>query len=120
MSWGTTIAARSGASLTAGSEPGEALVGVTEVVELDPHPIHDPQVHATELPLVVVLVGIVEHAAGLERPAEPAGQDNRDLAGVVPGPGPEAVGEEQAGVVEHRTFAFGHGVEARGEVSELA
>ena len=62
----------------------------------------------------------VEHAPGLERPTEAAGEDDGHLGGVVPGAREEAVGEQQAGVVEHRAVALGHRVEARGEVGELA
>ena len=98
----------------------EPFVGIAEPIELDAHAIHDRQVHRTKLAVVVALARIVEDATRRERSAQAACEDNRQLAGVVLGAGPHARGEEQARVVEHRAGTLGHGLQARGEIRELA
>src|SRR5437763_17108676 len=48
------------------SEPGEAGVGVAEAVELDAHAVHDRQVEAAELAVLVPPVVVVHHARRLD------------------------------------------------------
>ena len=62
-----------------GSETAESGVGVAEAVELDAHAVHDRQVHAAELAVVVALGRVIEDAAGRQRAAQAAGQDDRQL-----------------------------------------
>ena len=68
----------SGCEPRIGSKTLEPRVSVAEAVELDAHAVHDRQVHGAELAVVVALVDVVEHAAGLRacrpgrRPARPA------------------------------------------------
>jgi hypothetical protein len=47
-----------------GSEAGEALGGVAATIELDAHPVHDPEIHAAEVGAFVPDPTVVEHAAG--------------------------------------------------------
>ncbi len=59
--------------------PDKALVGVAESIELHAHAIHQREVEAAQLAVLVAGVGVVEHAAGLERPAQRAGGQHRHL-----------------------------------------
>src|SRR5437763_497849 len=63
---------RSQSHRPATSDPRQSLVSIAEMVELDPHPIHQGQVQATELAVAFALAGIVEDSAGFKGPAEAA------------------------------------------------
>ena len=47
----------------------EARFGVSEVVQFDPHPIHDRQVETAEFAILVAIAEVVQTAAGLQCPA---------------------------------------------------
>src|SRR5258708_34776728 len=97
----------------------QALAGVAEVVELDPHAIHDREIQAAHLALVVAVVQIAQGAARFQRSAQAARKNQREPAVVVLAARPHVREEHQAGVVENRAFAFLHTVELRRKVSEL-
>src|SRR6266487_1972981 len=102
------------------SKAGEAGFGVAEVIKPRPHAVHDRQIEAAELAVVVALVRVVEHAAGFERAAQASGQKHGHLGRVVLAAGPHAGDEQETGIVEHRAIAFGHRVETAGEAGQLA
>ena len=55
---------------TGESQAREAGVRVAEVVELHTHAVHDAEVKAAQLAVLVAPVAVVEHAAGGQRGAD--------------------------------------------------
>src|SRR5262245_12960807 len=64
-------------------ETEETAIRVAEAVELHAHPVHDRQVHAAQLAVAITLVPVIQHAPRLQRPAQTARQQDRQLAVVV-------------------------------------
>ena len=54
--------------------PRQPRIGVAEAVELHAHPVHDAEVQAAHLAVLVAGVEVVERAAGFERAAQAAGE----------------------------------------------
>src|SRR5262249_28550686 len=65
------------------SDPREVLAGVAELGQLQPHPVHDPEVQAAQPPVLVAGVQVVVRAAGGQCAAEPARQHDRYPRAVV-------------------------------------
>ena len=80
------------------SDTLEALGGVAEAIELHAHSIHQREVEAAELAVLVTGVGVIEHAAGLERPAERPGGEHRNLRAVMIAARPHIRHEDETGV----------------------
>src|SRR5262245_26661379 len=55
---------------TAALETREASVGVSEPIERDAHAVHDPEVQAAHLAVVVAGVEVIERSSRLERSTE--------------------------------------------------
>src|SRR5437867_2494333 len=82
--------------------------------------IHDREVEAAQLPILIAGFEVVERAAGLEGAAEAAGEHQWQARVVVLAADPHVGEKHQARVVEHRAAAFRHGVELGRKVGELA
>src|SRR5687768_1008925 len=61
-------------SLRDRSDARQPRLGVAKPFELYAHPVHNRQVQAAQLAVVVALVGVVDDPAGLEAAAQAAGQ----------------------------------------------
>jgi hypothetical protein len=95
-------------SRRAALEPGQASVRIPEPLQWHAHLVHQGEIEAAELAVLIALVPVVQHAARRERATQAAQGDHRELGVVGRGAG-EHVGEpEQAGVVQHRALAFRH------------
>src|SRR5687767_12109622 len=92
---------------------------VAEAIQLHAHTVHERQVQAAGLALVVRLREIVEDAARLEGPAPLAGQQDRQLPGAVRVAVEQAGGTHQDRVVEQRAVPFADLLHALREVGEL-
>src|SRR5262249_29663694 len=92
-------------------KPGEACIGITETIELNPHAIHDREIKAARLPVLVTGVDIVEGTAGFKRSAHAASKHHRYPPAIVLSTDPQVGEEHQAGIVEHGAIAFRHRVE---------
>ena len=90
-----------------GSEAGEARVGVAEAVELHAHAVHERQVQAAQL-AVVVAACRCSRARGRSRACRPGRRPGAPAAcvRVVLAARPHVREEQQAGVVEHRAVAL--------------
>lgn len=64
-------------SLRVGLKTDEAGAGVTEVFQFDIHAVHQAQVQAAQLAVIVALVAVVEDAPGFQRAAQTADRQNR-------------------------------------------
>src|SRR5713101_2282431 len=98
-------------------EPG---CGVAEVIELNPHAVHDGQVHTAELAVVIAFVGVVQDTTGFERAAQASSQEDRHLGRDVFAAGRHAGDKHETRVVEHSACAFRHCIETAREVGKLA
>src|SRR4051812_17950219 len=79
---------------------------VAELVEVYAHAIHQRQVQAAQLPVVVALREVVEHAAALDRAAALARDENRQLTRAVRVAVEEARCAHEDRVVEQRRVAL--------------
>src|SRR5215212_630528 len=101
------------------SNTRQSRLGITKARELYAHLVHEGKMEAAEFAIVVAVVAIIEHAAGLQLTTEATyGQDGK-LAVVVAFAGPHVRKIKQAGVIKHRAFAFRHGLEFGREIREV-
>src|SRR5262249_1276150 len=70
------------------SKTSQSRLRITAVIEVHAHPVHDPQVEAAQLAVVVAGLEIIERSAGLQRASEAADGDHRHLLVVVLGARP--------------------------------
>src|SRR5678816_4139538 len=75
------------------SQPGEAGFSVAEAGQRNVHALHDRQVEAAQLAVVVALVGVVQNAAGFQRAGYAPGGEAGEFDVVVFTAGPH-VGNE--------------------------
>ena len=68
------------------SQTGKSCVGVTEVIKLNTHAVHEGEVHATELAVIVALLSVVQDTARFQRAPQAANQQHGYFAGVVLAP----------------------------------
>src|ERR1051325_5497690 len=101
------------------SEVSQALIRVAELVERDAHPIHQRQVEAAQLAVLVAGLRVIEVAAGLQCAADRAGGEDRQLAAVVVTARPHVRQEDEARVVEDRAVPFRHRRELVNQVDVL-
>src|SRR4029077_2215620 len=67
---------------------GKRRGSVSEPVRSEAHAVHERQVKATEFAVVIAAVRVIENAARGQRASQAANQEQRDLARIVPRPGP--------------------------------
>ena len=91
--------------------PASRLSASPKLIERHAHAIHDRQVQAAQLAIVVAGVEGSRGSAGLQRSAETAGE-SRPAASCCRASSPPTCSRATSGtVVEHGALAFGHGVE---------
>ena len=80
-------------------------VRVAEVVQLHTHPVHQREIQAADLAVLVALVPVVQHAAGGQRAAEAAEGEDREPGVAAQGKAPRSRSPEHA----ERNLVFGSG-----------
>src|SRR5215510_16594830 len=98
----------------------EAVFRVAEAVQFDAHAVHEREVKAARLSVLVAGLNVIQRAARLESAAESAGERYGQPEVVVRSADPQVGQEHQTGVVQHCAGAFRHGVELRRQIRELA
>src|SRR6202011_3061609 len=101
-------------------QPFQPRLGVAKLLQFYPKTIHERQIQAAHLTVVLARLQIVQRTSGFERASESAGEHQRQSEVVVLAANPEIGKEHQAGIIKDRAVSFLHAVQLRCQVSILA